>query len=1168
MSPTLHHESTRVPVTALASCGALLIVAEGPFLRFYHAKSSRYIASKRVFKAQAVHGICVYAEELDHVAKLVVWGGRLVCAIRIGILPGHHGYEPSSLNLSNVVRAPDWILDLAPRLSSLDDEDAYDQGTCAAVTAHNALLELKIQWQSKPAHTLRQVAIFQCYYSYCSPKLNITELTTSSRSILYSAHLLWESSGCILVAAGTAFGEIMYWSWNKSAYGRTSSYIHQVFLGHEGSIFDVRISKDLKLGSCGNLKRVIASCSDDRTIRLWDVSDVNVNLGRSEAVDPSVETQRTRHTGFSIAATETQSEDSNCLAIGWGHTSRVWRIRFLDSSPYDDGSLALLSAGEDATSRTWELVANTKTESVLPCMLQQIDCAAYHNGKNMWSTTTYRQAAGSVHVLCGAADSKLTSHPLLGVGRCMQGNSNTSAEYSVQDLLPMGQASMTVEKTRMSGKAAKKGDSIRSYCFILDKTFLLITNFGKILVKSFSSGTNSTSRSGLTGSTLVDQLDGLSGYSTCASVSAYGVAFLAGANGGIYMYCAADSSLQSVHTVTGKVGSLFARDISSAIGQKRVALLVTLVGQRQAQLLFINVATTSPPTHLEAVSMPLSDILTGSTVTSMTVIDSHSENMVLSLGFRRGSIGLYTISRQVDDTEICLRRVIDKAHGDETVTAMQFQASAQHAAIGYLYSVGRDGRLAVHWIDLTKNISRLVHNLVLPFGPNIEDLYFHDKRLLLHGFSSKRWVLYDITSEEEIMGIETGGAHRSWAFQPTVGISHPEGGTLVWTRTSSLHISSQQGPNHEVLRSGGHGREIKAVAVTLPAGNSRFPEGHCRLIATGAEDTDIRIFQYVGGELVCRTTLRKHTTGIQHLQWSDDGEYLFSSAGSEEFYVWRVRALEGVIDIGVVCEFVYTPESEFSDLRITSFDVTRRESAFTIAMVFSDSSVKTYRYDPTLAIKWKSLSKGVYFTSCLTQCILLSPTTLLTAGTDGHAVVWPLSAGVSEQALIWRDPTRLHQNASKTMSSYTYSESTSLIVSGGDDGALAFLLVHTTGPDLLSAAQCSYATSPMLVNRAHCSAVTACAIVNIQSRIYVLTSGNDEWVRLWEVIINITEDSSTNQSSLDKLTIKRLSKVKSSVADISSMVALDNDGVTARVLLCGVGMEVIRLEVLPEERDH
>lgn len=136
-------------MTALASCGTLLIAAEGPFLRFYHAKSSRYIASKRVFKTQTVHGVSVYAEELDDVVKIVVWGGRLVRAVRINTLADADGREPLSLCLSNVVKAGDWILDLAPRMSSLEDVHVYNQNMCAAVTAHNALLQLHIQHQDR-----------------------------------------------------------------------------------------------------------------------------------------------------------------------------------------------------------------------------------------------------------------------------------------------------------------------------------------------------------------------------------------------------------------------------------------------------------------------------------------------------------------------------------------------------------------------------------------------------------------------------------------------------------------------------------------------------------------------------------------------------------------------------------------------------------------------------------------------------------------------------------------------------------------------------------------------------------------------------------------------------------------------------------------------------------
>jgi hypothetical protein len=51
----------------------------------------------------------------------------------------------------------------------------------------------------------------------------------------------------------------------------------------------------------------------------------------------------------------------------------------------------------------------------------------------------------------------------------------------------------------------------------------------------------------------------------------------------------------------------------------------------------------------------------------------------------------------------------------------------------------------------------------------------------------------------------------------------------------------------------------------------------------------------------------------------------------------------------------------------------------------------------------------------------------------------------------------------------------------------------------------------------------------------------------------------------ETLTIRRLKKVKTNVADVSSMAVLDGEdagggGMVTRVLICGVGMEVVRVE--------
>lgn len=214
-------------------------------------------------------------------------------------------------------------------------------------------------------------------------------------------------------------------------------------------------------------------------------------------------------------------------------------------------------------------------------------------------------------------------------------------------------------------------------------------------------------------------------------------------------------------------------------------------------------------------------------------------------------------------------------------------------------------------------------------------------------------------------------------------------------------------------------------------------------------------------------------------------------------------------------------------------------------------------------MRWQVLGRGTYFTSCLTQCIFLSPSKILTAGTDGHAVVWPKPSEMNQlntESLSWQHPVRIHQNSSKSMVSHSLRHDLTLIVSGGDDGSLAFVLARTAAAISSTEPASSYASSPMLVNRTHASAVTACAIIVHDSRILILTSGNDEWVRLWEVeVCDVHQDKTGEQHHLN---LRRHKKIKSSVADVSSMAVLrtGNDDLCARVLLCGVGMEVITVD--------
>jgi WD40 repeat protein len=969
--------------------------------------------------------------------------------------------------------------------------------------------------------------------------------------------LLWKSSSQVLVAAGTAFGEIIYWSWTRQQEDEAYSCIHRVFLGHEGSIFGVRISAELNIAGKG--RRYLASCSDDRTIRVWDLSDISTSADAGVVEKEQQITSRNRHTGFSNAAFDADTLDSPCLAIGWGHYSRIWAVHFLESQLPD--TVSLLSSGEDATSRTWQFVPDGRTiaaDSNTPISLTQTGIAAYHSGKNIWSTTLFGSALGSQRVVCGGADSKITAYALPPVQRETKERGLALNEYTVEDILAMSSSDPTLNlllRTAPVRKTAKQGNSFRGYAFVDDKSFLLITNAGKIFLIELSTEPEADGAQTISNSTLVDQLDELSNYAVCTGDSSLGIGLAAGSRGGIYLYRKQSAGVVKLHAVQGKVGGLFIGQPWDSTNPGKLTLLVTLMGQRTANLIYLDITEQGEYTVWKNVEIEICESATGATITSMAYIPNEAGEDHIVLGFRGGSIAAYDIPGSPRTKETC--RVspssIVKVHGKEAVTSLLWHPSPSNPAVGHLTSAGRDGCCAIHAIDLSRNKISLVHNLPLPVGPNLEGIYFHQDRLIMYGFSSTKFIVYDITHEEEIMSVETGGSHRSWSFRPNP--SSEGGGTLVWTRAATMHVYTQNVASHTVIRSGGHGREIKDVAIT----QAEAGEGEARtLIATGAEDTDIKIFEYIDNDFKCRRTLRKHITGIQHLQWSSDSQYLFSSGGCEEFFVWRICSLPSFMGIGVVCEAVCPLESELPDVRVMSFDVLSREddrSGFLIALVFSDSVIKVYDYNPAELQKWQLLAKGVYFTSCLTQCVFLSPTFIFTAGTDGHAVLWPLGDALQDsnstnKLLTWRKPTRIHQNTSKSLSTHCLDNGSTLLVSGGDDGSLAFLLACQDGE--------SYTHPPLVVVRTHASAVTACAVVphrHGKDGIYVLTSGNDQWIRLWEVQLGSATES-------DPLTVKCAKKIKTNVADVSSMAVLGATptGSGSRVVICGVGMEVVCLD--------
>ncbi|KAL8950110.1 MAG: hypothetical protein Q9222_003837 [Ikaeria aurantiellina] len=529
------------------------------------------------------------------------------------------------------------------------------------------------------------------------------------------------------------------------------------------------------------------------------------------------------------------------------------------------------------------------------------------------------------------------------------------------------------ELARISLSAGQKlgEDSFKAYAFIDQHSFLVTTAQGRVLIgrlKSLEHESGKDTQDEASGSTIrwetLDQLEALKSSTLVTKAVSSGLVLLSGSDGTVFYYDPQRRQIRSCLKLPRKAAFLhfqYVQHVQAAQTHedlKSYFLLATCLGISTAyvyQLLDIDLDTSKkdPPLPILQLALPRPFV-----VTSACYIE---ETGIWVLGSRGGAIACYIVAKSPIDKAMEPCSIVEKLHGDETITVIQKLPQQDSSQATILLTSGRDGHYAVHEMSIVKNEEdqchvdfQTVHRAMPPFGPNIEGAAIEQKThdLLLWGFRSKEFVVYNATNDIETMTVDCGGAHRNWCYQPRSDGS--DGGTFVWTKASVCYVHLQSRASHRVLKSGSHGREIKAMAISAPlkdihgVGKSYF--------ATGAEDTTIRIWSYPDSSepetaFRCLTTLKKHTTGVQQLKWSDDGDFLFSAAGCEEFFVWRVQEVP-FIGIGAVCATVFPRVTEDGDLRIMDVAITpdtqvlsridgsKEEKRFVISLVFSDSSIR------------------------------------------------------------------------------------------------------------------------------------------------------------------------------------------------------------------------------------
>ncbi|KAL4446854.1 hypothetical protein ABPG77_008098 [Micractinium sp. CCAP 211/92] len=233
-----------------------------------------------------------------------------------------------------------------------------------------------------------------------------------------------------LVAAGTIFLDVLVWATPLAANSQLApvAAVREVppllrLQGHEGSIHRVRWSP------CG---RLLASASDDRSLRLWDVPAL-----------PPAACDSSRGGGSSGGESDGRAAALRTLQrprhVLWGHTARLWDCCY-------GGSSFLVTASEDCSCRLWCLATGSLLATV-----------PGHRGRGIWHCALLEQppaihtgqqaAEGGTTAAAGAAgdaEEQAEAAAAAAAARCVlftSGADGSIKTWHLSDWLPAGTGS-------------------------------------------------------------------------------------------------------------------------------------------------------------------------------------------------------------------------------------------------------------------------------------------------------------------------------------------------------------------------------------------------------------------------------------------------------------------------------------------------------------------------------------------------------------------------------------------------------------------------------------------------------------------------------------------------------------------------------------------------------
>ena len=762
-----------LPITALGTVVVdshqLLLVGQGPFLHVYNVEYNYRLLTSRIFDSQAIHGVFPGETQSSNNGtsslQLLLFGGSSLAVASVRIRSGQCGSAVCQCS-AVVIQASDWIL----RVTNHNFGKGNSQFVLLTTNDHLFKVDHLRGTSSNP---------------------EIVLLGQGPKSTLYSGDICSHKHEALLVAAGSVFGEVLIWSCTRTGVGWESYTTHR-FAGHQGSVFGIRISN--QFFNAGRPIQVVASCSDDRTIRVWDVSD-------HESIQERLpELQYTVETGFGHRTVGSSSSSAPVT----GHVSRVWDVDFLISAPSPKSQQIhshLISRGEDATCQVWSLdITRRDTTPTNLASLKFVSADHLHFGKNVLSWTLYSDS----HLQClasGGADGRIITRPL----QLCQNAWDVSYSTHFEDI-PL----------------KRKVKSLKEYLVVDTGTIAAISASGHLLrctVPKYMDPTWS------------QDAVSILGFATKLCSNSLERVVVAATKAGLLLVLSQHRSILVDLEFKQPVSWMRLLEVTTRPNQcHRLLLIVTFPDPRLAALVRIELADLDSDQHMTRLHLP--------TISTITASCYHQPSGLLFIGFRDGSLSM------VSESAIYLCSS-ERVHGSDAVTSLQMIDSSSHGKV-HLLSTGRDGTFAIHKVKFSVSSSEYSFETLYTSSPqvgiNLEGAALSSpsesdlSELILFGWRSREFVVWNHTKQIQISSVDCGGGHRSWAYDISTDMPtsmHLSGRKQALSTSFRNSISTPS-----TVREGGHGREIKAVAVK-PDAPGQIPQ---RIIATGAEDTTIRLF--------------------------------------------------------------------------------------------------------------------------------------------------------------------------------------------------------------------------------------------------------------------------------------------------------------------------------------